>query len=329
MEEEIVQNVNMTSDDITEMLLAMNRISGVEVVSVVAPSAEDSSSIDTTHESNVEQEDVIEEVTNAISSMVPGETPAAANVLVNNINTINSNVYISRFSQAVWAAKMSEMKVILAGIGGIGSWAGLLLSRLGLGSLSIYDGDVVDSTNLAGQFYTKEDESKSKVTALTTALRRFSNFYSVNTWASNFTEYCNPGKVMICGFDNMAARRVFFESWHRNLLRYQSRDSEFNPKEFLFIDGRLAAEELQVFCLRGDDEYSINKYRNEYLFLDEEAEPTLCSYKQTSFMANMIGGIIANLFVNFVTNLCDVPLERDLPFFTSYSADYMIFKTVN
>lgn len=45
-------------------------------------------------------------------------------------------------------------------------------------------------------------------------------------------------------------------------------------------------------------------------------------------MANMIGSIMVNLFVNFVANEVAENL-RDLPFFTSYVGDSMMFKTEN
>jgi hypothetical protein len=73
----------------------------------------------------------------------------------------------------------------------------------------------------------------------------------------------------------------------------------------------------------------MERYENEFLFSDEEAEETICSYKQTTFMANMIGSVIVNLFVNFVANeYCEELIKRDLPFYTEYSASSMYFKVI-
>lgn len=75
----------------------------------------------------------------------------------------------------------------------------------------------------------------------------------------------------------------------------------------------------------------MERYEKDWLFSDEEAETTLCSYKQTSFMANMIGSIITNLFVNFCANDIEGDskpmIERDLPFLTEYNATMMMFNT--
>lgn len=75
----------------------------------------------------------------------------------------------------------------------------------------------------------------------------------------------------------------------------------------------------------GDDEYNINRYNNEFLFSDAEADETICSYKQTTFCANMIASYMVNLFVNFCAN--EVGGCRDLPFFTEYNAILMYLKT--
>ena len=86
-------------------------------------------------------------------------------------------------------------------------------------------------------------------------------------------------------------------------------------------------EEFQVFCMKGDDTYSIKKYKEEYLFADYEAESVQCSMKQTTYCANMIGSVIVNLFTNFIANQLKPVIPRDLPFKTYYSATMMYFKT--
>lgn len=73
----------------------------------------------------------------------------------------------------------------------------------------------------------------------------------------------------------------------------------------------------------------MKKYEEEYLFSDEEADPTICSYKQTTYMSNMIGSIMVNLLSNHAANLCDPLIPRDLPFLTTYSAELMLLKTIN
>lgn len=231
----------------------------------------------------------------------------------------------SRFSGAIWYDAIQRERVTLAGVGGIGSYVCFLLSRLNVASVRIYDDDIVDESNISGQLFRVNHIGQSKVYCAANIAGEFSNYYCVNTYANRFSEGSPSDKVMICGFDNMDARRMYFNTW-RSMVHSADESDKAN---YLFIDGRLAAEELQVFCIRGDDTRAIQKYETEFLFADSEADATVCSYKQTTFMANMIGSIMVNLFVNFVANKCEPLIDRDLPFFTSYDASTMYFNVIS
>lgn len=245
-------------------------------------------------------------------------------VIPTNSDSLLQDETTSRFSSAVWFEEIQKKVVILAGVGGIGSYVGFLLARMKPKSLFIYDDDVVEFANMSGQLYSKQDVGKKKVDALANMASNYAMYDSTFAIAERFTSDCEASDIMICGFDNMKARRAFFNKW----LDHVDSKSDEERKHCLFIDGRLAAEELQVFCIQGDDSYNIGNYSENFLFSDEEADATICSYKQTTFMANMIGSIIVNLFTNFVANEIVEGL-RDLPFMTSYEAESMMFKTEN
>ena len=229
----------------------------------------------------------------------------------------------SRFSSAIWYENIQKKTVILAGVGGIGSFCGFLLARMKPVSMFIYDDDIVESVNMSGQLYGQSDLGRPKVSALAEMIRNYADYSSVFAIRERFTEESEASDIMICGFDNMAARKLFFNKWVNHV---QSKPEE-ERRNCLFIDGRLAAEEFQVLCIKGDDEYNINRYSNEYLFSDAEADETICSYKQTTFCANMIASYMVNLFVNFCANQCEPLIDRDLPFLTTYNAETMYLKT--
>ena len=229
----------------------------------------------------------------------------------------------SRFSSAIWYENIQKKTVILAGVGGIGSYVGFLLARMKPASMFIYDDDIVEAVNMSGQLYGQSDLGRLKVSALAEMIRNYAGYSSVFAISERFTNESEASDIMICGFDNMAARRLFFNKWINHV---QSKPEE-EKKNCLFIDGRLAAEEFQVLCIKGDDEYNINRYSNEYLFSDAEADETICSYKQTTFCANMIASYMVNLFVNFCANQCEPLIDRDLPFLTTYNAETMYLKT--
>ena len=227
----------------------------------------------------------------------------------------------SRFSSAIWYENIQKKTILVAGIGGIGSWLTLLLARLKPASLFIYDNDIVEAVNMSGQLYGQSDIGIAKITAISHMVRNYADYGSIFAISERFTPECEPTDIMICGFDNMEARKIFFQKW----VEHVQSKLEKERKNCLFIDGRLAAEEFQILCIRGDDEYNINRYNNEFLFSDAEADETICSYKQTTFCANMIASYMVNLFVNFCAN--EVGACRDLPFFTTYNAIAMYLKT--
>ena len=242
-----------------------------------------------------------------------------------NIKSILVKEETSRFKSADWFSSMTYKNIIIAGIGGIGSFASFFIARLSPYRIFLYDDDLVELANLSGQLYSCDSVDHYKSDVMRSFIEKMCNYNSVFSINEKFTEKTMPGSIMICGFDNMKARKTFFKSWKNNV----NNTPNICKKDCLFIDGRLNAEEFQVFCIRGDDEYNINRYENEYLFEDTEADSTICSYKQTTYCSGMIGSIIANLLVNFVSNSAseDKNIGRCLPFKTYYNAPLLYLKT--
>lgn len=249
-------------------------------------------------------------------SLVEDEIPKNSETLLISEET-------SRFNSAIWFDKTRKQDVTIAGLGGIGSYVVFMLSRLDVNTMTLYDPDIVERVNLSGQLYNSNQIGDYKVDAAANMIANYSNYYNFVAKHEKLDENSMISKVTICGFDNMKARKDAFRNW----TNFVARLPEEERGECLFIDGRLAAEELQVFCIKGDDTDGERRYE-PYLFSDSQAAPTVCSYKQTTFMANMIGSIIVNLFINFVANQCNPLIDRDLPFYTEYNAETMYFKTI-
>lgn len=228
----------------------------------------------------------------------------------------------SRFSGATWFDAMQRTKIIVAGCGGIGSWFTLLAARANPESIQLFDADVVESANLSGQLFSIDHVGMAKVAALASVVQTFCNYNRIETFQSFYTGRTRQvGPIMVCGFDNMVARKVFFYKWKEY--------AESHPNErCLFIDGRLNAEQYQVFCITGDRHDLMSRYESEWLFEDDEADGVLCSYKQTSYCAAMIGAMMNNLLVNFIFNgESNILYPRDLPFLTVYEADQLFLRT--
>ena len=229
----------------------------------------------------------------------------------------------SRFSGAEWYNEIQKARIIVAGCGGIGSNLVFQLARMIPQNITIYDDDNVELVNMAGQLFSYNDVGKAKVNAMADMISKYTSMRQINAIQSKFTEFTEAGDIMMCGFDNMRARRTFFNSWYDHI---KGKTMEERAK-CLLLDGRLSIDTLQIFCIRGDDTYNINRYQSEFLFSDYQADATVCSMKQTTYLACMIGSLMVNLFTNFVAGTLNPIIPYDLPFFTEYDAQNMIFKT--
>lgn len=280
------------------------------------------SEISATVEDLLQQEDPEDTETSADNTEEVSLNPE---LIPENSNTLLIDETTSRFSGAIWYEKIQEKYIMLAGVGGIGSYVAFLLSRMNPAYIYLYDDDEVESVNLSGQFFSMDNVGTKKVLAITNKMANYSNYHNVIAYSNRYSTDFPAQKIMMCGFDNMEARKIYYNNWKKFIMDLPPHIRE----ECLFIDGRLAAEDFQVLCIRGDDEFNMNRYEQEFLFSSEEAEQTICSYKQTSFTANMIASVMVNLFVNFVANECDPVIPRDLPFLTEYNAELMYFNTEN
>ena len=243
-------------------------------------------------------------------------------VIPSNSESLLADETTTRFSSAPWYEEAKNNAIILAGLGGVGSWLSLLLSRLHPSSMHLYDDDKVEALNMAGQLYAATDVGLFKGHAINRKLSSYSDYYGANIYNCKYNSDSSTSNIMICGFDNMESRKVFFNKWEKHVNNFNDEDKE----KCLFIDGRMSAEYLQIFCITGNDTYNRTRYKENFLFSDEEAEEAVCSYKQTSFCASMIGSLITNLYVNFCANRCNPLIERDLPFITEYNAETMFLK---
>jgi len=165
-----------------------------------------------------------------------------------------------RFSGATWFNRALQTQVLIGGAGGISSWLTLATARAGVKTI-VYDDDVVEAHNLAGQFYTAKNIGEYKVEALRSNVEPFVNEGFVKTRASRYVSNTSlTTQIMMCGFDNMEARKIFFEKWFYNK----------RGNNGLFIDGRLTAEQLQIFCICSNKVADAVKYREKHLFDDSQ-----------------------------------------------------------
>lgn len=222
-----------------------------------------------------------------------------------------------RFSDAIWYEEMRKTPILLLGCGGIGSNVGFCLSRIGC-PLYVYDMDLVEEANLAGQLYSVDSIGKLKTQAFTDVCKSFAGA-DIEVFQNGKYDTTSPSSnIVIAAFDNMAARKAAFENWVK--LVTVATDKSFH----IFIDGRLLMEQYQVYAVQFKD---IAKYR-ETLFEDSEVADVACTLKSTTHCSFGIACDIVSLLTNFIGNkkmredygsdVLEVPFKivRSIPQFT-------------
>ncbi len=252
------------------------------------------------------------------------EAPQAETIPLNS-PTLLLDDSTSRFSGTEWYSEIQKARILIGGCGGIGSNLIFQLARMKPANITIYDDDTVEAVNLAGQLFSITDMGKAKVNAMADMVLNYTTMNQVHAIQEKFTLITEPGDIMMCGFDNMVARRRFFKSWRDHVISKPVGERA----KCLYLDGRLSIDTLQILCIKGNDLYNMERYEREFLFSDSQADETVCSMKQTTYLACMIGSLMTNLFTNFIAGTLDPVIPYDLPFFTEYDAQNMIFKTEN
>ncbi|MHA1974162.1 MAG: HesA/MoeB/ThiF family protein [Candidatus Hodarchaeales archaeon] len=110
--------------------------------------------------------------------------------------------------------KLKNSRVLVLGVGGLGTFSSLLLAEMGVGYLRIVDRDLVEQTNLhRTPLYSKDDLDKAKVEVAAERLQRLNPNLIVDTHAchideNNIFDLVSDIDIVIDGLDNFQTRRV-------------------------------------------------------------------------------------------------------------------------
>ena len=209
-----------------------------------------------------------------------------------------------RFQGLDWYSQDNAPVVVVGGAGGIGSGLSFFLARANF-NVTLSDFDTVEEHNIGGQLFKRSQIGKYKAEAVGRNVSEFST-NTINAQIVKITEETATHEFMFSAFDNMDARRAMFKVWKR------SWNSMNRP---IFIDGRLNAEQFQIFCVTPEN---ADEYERMHLFNDSEVEDAPCSAQQTTHTAAMIAGHMVGFFTNHITNINLRDEVREIPFMYEY-----------
>ncbi|MGL4796784.1 MAG: sulfur carrier protein ThiS adenylyltransferase ThiF [Paraclostridium sp.] len=102
--------------------------------------------------------------------------------------------------------KIQLGKIVILGLGGLGSNIAISLARIGVGNLTVVDFDIVEPSNLNRQQYFIKDIGKYKTEALKNTIESINPFISINSInklinSSNIIDF-SDADIIIEAFDN-------------------------------------------------------------------------------------------------------------------------------
>lgn len=168
--------------------------------------------------------------------------------------------------------------VTVIGAGGIGSPTVLLLAKMGVPRVEVFDFDTVEEHNLPSQLYRLEDIGKTKVSAIAEIVRVFASA-EIEARAERYEDQPLEG-VVVCAVDSMDARLRIWEQ------------VKLNPNIDLYVDARMGANDALLLTARPCDPYDIAGYER-HLYPSSEATQVPCTARAIVYNTFGIASMVA------------------------------------
>lgn len=182
-----------------------------------------------------------------------------------------------------------KMPVHIIGAGAIGSHVALMLAKMGVTDISVYDPDVVSIENMSCQGFRFSDIGKLKVKALFDIVESYTNV--------KIKGYCFPWTkekpfdlrgIVVSAADSMKVRADLFNHCK----------DDFRIE--WFIDSRMGAESALMYVMNAQRPIDQEAY-SATLYSDEEAQPERCTAKATIYTANLLSGHVVKAVKDLIT----------------------------
>lgn len=193
--------------------------------------------------------------------------------------------------------------VHLIGAGGINNLVGIVLAKMGITEIHIWDDDCLESRNLPTEVgYSTTMCGEPKVAAMADLIYHLMpNGVNVYQHQERVTAETELSGVVISGVDSMASRRIIWECIQNNFLGIP-----------FYIDGRSGGEEIQLFAFSLCD-YDAREDYETWLFDDNEAAELECGARNIGYISAYLAGEIGHLITMFHRGIeiKDFPIMRN------------------
>lgn len=187
--------------------------------------------------------------------------------------------------------------VHIIGVGATGSWIALILAKMGVSTMTVWDFDEVENHNLPNQIFGVQEIGMSKVEATKKIIMRDCGVKVVAKAEKVDGTQPLSGIVYLCT-DTMSSRK---QIWEESL--------KLNIDVDLVVETRLAAELGLIYAVRPTRSEDIAAY-GETMYTDEEAEESVCTYRSISSMVAVVAGFASHKLVKFVKDIHMKPVLK-------------------
>ena len=212
--------------------------------------------------------------------------------------------------------KLKQAKVLIVGVGGLGSIASLLLVASGVGEIGIMDCDKVSLTNLHRQILYRESQiGEEKVEMAKENLRELNSDCKINCYneflsEENAEKIIKDYDIVVDCCDNFATRYVINDACKRL------------KKPFVYSS--ISDFEGQIALLNCEEDSA--NYRT--LFSEENLlkEESNKNKAVIGVLPSITASIASNEVIKFLTNYTDVSLKNKLLIFNVKNYNFNIFE---
>lgn len=172
---------------------------------------------------------------------------------------------------------------------------GIVLSKMGVGYIDVWDDDVVDRHNLPNQMYFNQTVGFEKVDALNALVESIS-MTKVGTHRDMFKSGFPLNETVIVTTDSMMSRKIV---WAEFLKQKKCK---------LFIDARMGGQLGLVYTIQHKTTEDIKFYEDNW-YPDSKAANQPCTSRAIIYNIAMIAALIARAYKG-VLNKEPVPREQ-------------------